>query len=58
MAKADKRYTITLEFCGRATAMYVVRFCREWVGEAPTKPAAQKLMRADQLKRATGLGQN
>jgi len=28
---ADSRYTITLEFCGYATAMHVLRFCGEWV---------------------------
>jgi hypothetical protein len=28
---ADSRYTITLEFCGYATAMHVLRFCDKWI---------------------------
>jgi hypothetical protein len=30
----DKRYTITLEFCGYSTARYVARFCGEWLGKS------------------------
>ena len=29
----DGRYRIAKEFCGYATARWVVRFCDEWVGQ-------------------------
>jgi len=41
--KADKRYTVTLEFCGHPTALPVVRFCGNWVGSASTEQAAWEL---------------
>ena len=27
----DKRYTITLEYCGYESPRFVLRFCGEWV---------------------------
>ncbi len=41
--RPDRRYTLRLEFCGYATARYVVRFCGEWVGQAATKAEASEL---------------
>ena len=38
--KSDRRYTITLEFCGHETAMHVVRFCGEWVSSHKYEDAA------------------
>lgn len=31
--KLDKRYTVTLEFCGYAQVRHVARFCGEWIGQ-------------------------
>jgi hypothetical protein len=28
----DSRYTVTLEHTGRPTAVYVARFCGDWLG--------------------------
>ena len=38
--KNDKRYTITLEYCGQATARHIVRFCDDFVGAYRTAFAA------------------
>lgn len=43
MKKPDKRYTLRLEFCGYATARYVVRFCGTWVGQAETEVEARQI---------------
>jgi|AACY02.2.fsa_nt_gi hypothetical protein len=29
--RSDKRYTVTREWCGYESPMWVVRFCDEWV---------------------------
>lgn len=36
----DKRYSVRLEFCGHEVALYVLRFCGEWVGAFNSIPAA------------------
>lgn len=41
-AKADARYSVTKEFCGQATAQWVVRFCGEWVDCRETETEAWK----------------
>jgi hypothetical protein len=30
--KTDKRYSISLEFCGYSVPMYCSRFCGDWIG--------------------------
>ena len=39
----DPRYTITHEFCGKATAQYILRFCGDYVAQSPTKKEAESL---------------
>lgn len=39
-APKDKRYTVTREYCGYATARYVVRFCGEFIASFLRKPQA------------------
>ena len=36
----DKRYSVTLEWCGYETPRYVVRFCGEWISCHRGKTAA------------------
>ena len=38
----DSRYTIALEHCGQLTPQYVIRFCGDWIGSAPTKQEAEE----------------
>lgn len=44
MTILDKRYSVTKEYDGSATVMYVVRFCDSWVGSSKTKEGALILM--------------
>ena len=41
---ADKRYTITPEFCGQVNSRFVVRFAGGWVGQADTYDAAATIL--------------
>lgn len=38
--KRDRRYTITIEFCGFAKPHYVVRFCGDWIDSSEFKSSA------------------
>ena len=38
--KSDKRYTITLEYCGYEKPKYVLRFCDDWIDCFTFKSAA------------------
>lgn len=37
----DKRYDIKLEWCGLPKRQYVIRFCGNYIGSAPTKKEAR-----------------
>lgn len=39
----DNRYTITLEHCGYPEPRHVVRFCGDWIGQAPTPEEAEDI---------------
>lgn len=39
----DKRYTVSLEYCGYAKPRYVARFCGDWLGQRETKTDAWEL---------------
>lgn len=43
MRRTDKRYSIRLEWGGWAKAMWVVRFCGEFVDYATSREAAYEL---------------
>ena len=47
---ADRRWTVSLEYCGQATPQYVIRFCGDWVDQRATRGAA--FMRAIGAKAA------
>lgn len=50
----DSRFSIAREFCGFASARYVLRFCGEWVGQYETRAEAEEARRlAIQHRRAT-----
>lgn len=39
-ARRDRRYTVTLEYCGHARRQHIASFCGQWLGHAATQPAA------------------
>ncbi|MBV6513905.1 MAG: hypothetical protein FMNOHCHN_03487 [Ignavibacteriaceae bacterium] len=36
----DKRWTITKEFCGAKKAMWILRFCGDWIDKYSSKKKA------------------
>jgi len=36
----DKRYSITLEYCGYEEPRHVARFCDDWIGQSLDYPGA------------------
>jgi hypothetical protein len=42
-ARTDRRYTITLEWCGYERPRWVVRFCGDWCGQRATRREARAL---------------
>ena len=39
----DRRYTVTIEFCGYATPRFVARFCGDWLGCSISRASAAML---------------
>lgn len=57
-AKADKRYTVALEYCGEVEPMYVARFESgrdSWLGKSGTVDGAWLLAAKDQEQRAADI---
>ena len=52
---SDNRYTITREWCGHETPMYVVRFCGEWLSCHEHKCAALMIATGESAKRRGAL---
>lgn len=38
--KADKRYEVNLEWCGKPVQQYVARFCGDWIDGFATETQA------------------
>jgi hypothetical protein len=57
-AKADSRYSVTLEGTGQQGLCYVVRFCGEWRGQRTTETEAWKLAASDHAERQALLSGN
>jgi len=36
----DRRYTVTIEYCGYATPRFVARFCGDWLGCSISRASA------------------
>lgn len=49
--KKDGRYTVAKELSGQPTAVYVARFCDEWLGWAITKKMAWNIAKLHNIKR-------
>jgi len=41
----DSRYSVRLEWCGRATQQWVARFCGDWLGCDSTRSGAEEIAR-------------
>lgn len=54
--KIDRRYAIAREYCGYKAPQWVARFCGDWLGCAPNRPAAIAAARAHQVARHHALG--
>lgn len=39
----DRRYSVSLEWCGYERRRYVARFCGEWIGQAERRADADML---------------
>lgn len=55
--KSDKRYTITLEYCGYEKPRYVLRFCDEWVESFQFKSGAVVRAVGEKARREGALSQ-
>lgn len=49
--KPDPRYTIAREYCGHDTPRWVVRFCREFIGQSAKLSQARDIAREHSAER-------
>lgn len=54
--KRDRRYSIARAFCGYRKPHWVVRFCGDWVGSTPGRPAALRIAHTHQAAFYEALG--